>query len=81
VSYTPNPLDPSRPVLSDDAGQLTEELRALKQHNVNEAATVQTHTERLAELGNAANRDIFVSTAVPNPSLGEDGDLWIQHDA
>lgn len=33
---------------------------------------------KVTNLGNAAGRDIYVSTAAPDNSIGKDGDIWFQ---
>lgn len=33
---------------------------------------------KVTNLGNAAGRDIYVSTAAPDDSIGKDGDIWFQ---
>lgn len=78
-------LDVTRPIPGDDSGQLPETLRNIKTQLVANKAAHEANATAIAavaaSLGDAAERDIFASTAEPDPLLGEDGDLWIQHDA
>lgn len=81
MSYVPDPLDTARPVLSDDAGTLPAELRAIKTQLVANKAAVESAQAELDAQGNIVSKDVYVSTALPDDLLGKDGDLWIQVEA
>lgn len=87
MSYTPDALDPTRPTLPDDAGQLTGELRAIKSRLVTDKADIEALDTRvtaaegsIAALGTLANVSHTVSTAAPNNAIGANGDFWFQYE-
>lgn len=35
--------------------------------------------QKLAAVGNMANRAVFISDQPPDDAVGQDGDIWLQH--
>lgn len=73
-----NALNPARPTLADNAGELPETLRNIKAELVDNAAAALANTNLLATKGNFFTRNVTVSTSTPDDATGVDGDLWIQ---
>lgn len=80
MSGPTDPFDATRPVSSDSSAELPPTLRGIKGVLVSHESTLQTQATRLSQLGNAADRNIFVSTSLPTSGQGVNGDIWLQVD-